>query len=49
MADAVKTLLSNQELNKSIAAQARERVVARYDWDAIAAQLLSIYDAAGQR
>lgn len=49
MADAVKTLLSNQELNKSIAAQARELVVARYDWDAIAAQLLSIYDAAGQR
>jgi O-antigen biosynthesis protein len=48
MADAVKTLLSNQELTKSIAAQARKLVVARYDWDAIAAQLLSIYDAAEQ-
>ena len=49
MADAVKTLLSNQELSTSIAAQARELVVARYNWDAIAAQLLSIYEAAGQR
>lgn len=49
MADAVTTLLSNQELNQSLAAQARELVAARYDWDAIASQLLSIYDATGRR
>lgn len=49
LADAVKALLSNQELSESIAAQARELVVARYDWDAIAAQLLSVYDTAGPR
>jgi glycosyltransferase involved in cell wall biosynthesis len=49
MADAVKSLLSNQQLSKAISAQARELVEARYDWDAIAAQLVTIYAAAGQR
>jgi glycosyltransferase involved in cell wall biosynthesis len=37
-------LLNSAELRQAIAARARELVVTQYDWDAIAGQLLRLYE-----
>lgn len=46
MASAIERILSDPELAARLACAAREFVVARYDWDAIAARLVGCYRAA---
>jgi glycosyltransferase involved in cell wall biosynthesis len=46
MARAIVALLADPERRMNLARQAREFVVARYDWDAITARLVDAYRTA---